>query len=215
MTPPITPPRPSSPLSDCRSVLDPFAPGKIREHAQAKDAVPECSSRRVVITREIAAILEEWSLKDLEDYAAALCSTRAFAHSADKPCHAGGPSLEALAEPPNPKRSRLEELQTSRLYHVKPPQYEGTCYTPLADGRRLQTANAVHEPRSPYEIPSVCERRSPFSFAPPLTGVSVRRLTTIQKRPLFTELNFIFLFVSTAHINLTGFLAPVVFFPAF
>jgi hypothetical protein len=71
-------------------------------------------------------------------------------------------------------------------------------YTPLADGRRSQTATAVHEPRSPYEIPSVSEQRSPFSFASPLNGsfrtASHRRWKTaqsfsmavaVQKQPLY------------------------------
>jgi hypothetical protein len=87
--------------------------------------VPECSSQRKEIAWEIAAIHEESLLKDLEEHAIVLHSTGAFVRPADKPRHARGPFLEALAELPDSKQSHSKEPQTSQLYDMKPPPYEG------------------------------------------------------------------------------------------
>ncbi len=84
-----------------------------------------------------------------------------------------------------------------------------------AVGRRVPFVNRNHHTGTAVAILDPIRFRIEVAIqgrAPPYMEISVLHLTAIQKRHQFPELNFISLFVSSAHFNLTEFQAPVAFF---
>jgi hypothetical protein len=80
---------------------------------------------RTELEREIASLLKEYASKDLKQHMADLRPVSTSGHAPVRPTHIQGQYLEALTDPPSPKRARSEEPRLFKLHDVKPPFYEG------------------------------------------------------------------------------------------
>jgi hypothetical protein len=114
-------------LTELGTIPNPFTPASGAPAGVDPQVAPEdplCVSRRAELEKEIASLLEEYELKVLEQHAATIRSALAPGHPPKKPAHTCGPSLYALAEPPQPKQARSKEPQPSKLHDVNPPFYK-------------------------------------------------------------------------------------------
>lgn len=103
--------RGSSLLTDLRTIPNPFTPALGATAADASSIAIEGSMqplRRTELEREMASLVEEYTLKDLEQHAADLRTASTSGHAPVRPTHNQGPSLEVLADPPPPKRAQSE-----------------------------------------------------------------------------------------------------------
>jgi hypothetical protein len=82
-------------------------------------------SRGNKLEKEIATLLEEYSLKDFEQHTANHCAAVTLGQGPNRLGHSRIPSLEALAKPSPPKLARFEDPRPSKLHDVCPPFYEG------------------------------------------------------------------------------------------
>jgi hypothetical protein len=77
------------------------------------------------LKNKITSLLKEYALKDLKQHTANLCAAVTVGLGPNRLAYSCRPSLEALAEPPPPKRVQSENPHPFKLHDVRLSFYEG------------------------------------------------------------------------------------------